>query len=875
MAATIELSSPSRTAQDLLLEFKATGRQEPFEEIVRRYAGMVFHVCLRVTRNNHDAEDATQAVFLTLAVQARADKEIRYIGPWLQQVAHRLSLDLRKSKKRREKREERHSVEAGGERVESESAQQMHFDELKSVINQEINKLPPKYRVPLIMHYFGGLSRDEMARELQCKPGTLGVRLHRAREMLGERLARRGVSMADGTMSLAVAYAVQSVVAEHIISNTCQAASNLFIGHASTGHLVPAHLVMMARGAVHAVLMAKVKTVAALLVAMGCAVAAGAEVVSKVTPLDLGLDLQLRIGDWVKEHLLPFSSPIQVNAIEDDAGAESPMAPVASRSTVGHGAVTFEGYPPDSTSSRPVMPLPTDSIVVGSGIAEGAIAAGDATALQFPGLASGDAPRRVSNPWDVGPRGAASGAPAWIPVRTYAGESPRSGHFTPSISAVPVLRSDRDRTRPPRLDGSTLSGPWRPQAPTIPHRGGRDRVDDDDDGGGAPPPTKPENPSTGGNGGKPSKPVQVAALNSNSVDLYLGPESALPTPNAPRSPAGLSLRRPGADAPLATGSYTNVNYGSISDAVFHVSPTTMRVAMNGSVLQADSAFSGTDWNATAQLDVFSSDAVYSSEHYTDRTFFRFDPLEEKLVVIGRRSSAKLTGVTIESTPARLAGWGTVGPADTFDQSGQVIADGLGQRRVLDLSDVGLIRNLTDNLGANGWYARNGGKLVLRELRVLPGTRTYTWGEDPADPQLDLVNSVRLRVRDAVTAGRIEIALASADRGDVPPLPTGERIVGLWQMDAAGVVADGADLTVRYDDGLIADLGLSESTTRLWAFGGGTWNPVREGFALDTTNNLVRGSVESATFFAVAVTPEPGTIGVMVGASFLLLRRRRS
>ena len=99
--ASTELCPPPRTAQELFLEFKATGRQEPFEEIVRRYAGMVYHVCLRVTRNNHDAEDATQAVFLTLAVQARQDKEIRYIGPWLQQVAHRLSLDLRKSKKRR------------------------------------------------------------------------------------------------------------------------------------------------------------------------------------------------------------------------------------------------------------------------------------------------------------------------------------------------------------------------------------------------------------------------------------------------------------------------------------------------------------------------------------------------------------------------------------------------------------------------------------------------------------------------------------------------------------------------------------------------------------------------------------------------------
>ena len=53
------------------MEFVRDGRQEAFEEIVRRYAGMVFSTCLGVLRDTHDAEDATQAVFLQLAVQAK------------------------------------------------------------------------------------------------------------------------------------------------------------------------------------------------------------------------------------------------------------------------------------------------------------------------------------------------------------------------------------------------------------------------------------------------------------------------------------------------------------------------------------------------------------------------------------------------------------------------------------------------------------------------------------------------------------------------------------------------------------------------------------------------------------------------------------
>ena len=64
----------TKSANELLAEFCQSGRQEPFEEIVRRYAGMVYNVSFRVTNNAHDAEDATQAVFLSLALQAKTNR---------------------------------------------------------------------------------------------------------------------------------------------------------------------------------------------------------------------------------------------------------------------------------------------------------------------------------------------------------------------------------------------------------------------------------------------------------------------------------------------------------------------------------------------------------------------------------------------------------------------------------------------------------------------------------------------------------------------------------------------------------------------------------------------------------------------------------
>ena len=76
-------------------------------------------------------------------------------------------------------------------------------DELKRVINDEINQLPSKYRLPLILHYFGGLTREEMAKELGVRPNTLGVRVFRGRELLGKRLAARGMTLGGGAPSVA------------------------------------------------------------------------------------------------------------------------------------------------------------------------------------------------------------------------------------------------------------------------------------------------------------------------------------------------------------------------------------------------------------------------------------------------------------------------------------------------------------------------------------------------------------------------------------------------------------------------------------------------------------------------------------------------
>ncbi|HEX3530170.1 MAG TPA: sigma-70 family RNA polymerase sigma factor, partial [Thermoanaerobaculia bacterium] len=81
-------------------------------------------------------------------------------------------------------------------------------DELNAIIRAELDELPGKYKMPLVLHYFGGLSHDQISKEMKCTTAALGVRLHRARKMLGKRLSARGISLEGAALGVALAAAV-------------------------------------------------------------------------------------------------------------------------------------------------------------------------------------------------------------------------------------------------------------------------------------------------------------------------------------------------------------------------------------------------------------------------------------------------------------------------------------------------------------------------------------------------------------------------------------------------------------------------------------------------------------------------------------------
>jgi RNA polymerase sigma factor (sigma-70 family) len=190
--------SPGEPDSWLLERFVADHDESAFELVVWRHAAMVLGVCRRVLGHAQDAEDAFQATFLVLARKAATVARYRSPGAWLHTVAFRVALRARARRAARIAREcslhERFSVVPD---PLGEAAAQ----EVRRLIDEEISRLPEKYRVPFVLFHLQGRSTAEVARELGCPVGTVESWLTRARERLRVRLASRGLTATPGLLA--------------------------------------------------------------------------------------------------------------------------------------------------------------------------------------------------------------------------------------------------------------------------------------------------------------------------------------------------------------------------------------------------------------------------------------------------------------------------------------------------------------------------------------------------------------------------------------------------------------------------------------------------------------------------------------------------
>jgi RNA polymerase sigma factor (sigma-70 family) len=258
----------SQTAdRELLRRFRDEGDEDAFAEIVRRHGPMLLRVCQRVSPNGHDAEDISQAAFLLLARKAASVGWHDSVAGWLYQTAYRLSLKARAASRRRAGHEARVRLSA-----QPDPVAELTVRELQAAFDEELSRLPEKYRAPIVLCCLEGRSRDEAAACLGCGLGTVKDCLEKGREQLRLRLARRGVVLGTAlTSAWLLEAAARAGPAPEAVA---RAALLVATGQATVASFLPAPVAALTKGVSTVMILCRVTMVTAgLALTLGATVA--------------------------------------------------------------------------------------------------------------------------------------------------------------------------------------------------------------------------------------------------------------------------------------------------------------------------------------------------------------------------------------------------------------------------------------------------------------------------------------------------------------------------------------------------------------------------------------------------------------------------
>jgi RNA polymerase sigma factor (sigma-70 family) len=243
----------------LLERFVRNHDEAAFEILVQRFGPMVLGVCRRVLGGAHAAEDAFQATFLVLAKKAGGLARQELVGNWLWGAAYRTATRAKRDAARRLGRERQ-----VGMRMAPDLVEEVMWRDARSVLDEEINRLPAKYRRPVVLCYLEGKTNEQAARKLGWPLGTVFTRLARARELLRTRLAKRGLTLSATAFAVALAREASAGVPAALVGSTVKAASLFAAGNTAAAAAVSARAAALAQGALKAMFVSKLRLVMAV-----------------------------------------------------------------------------------------------------------------------------------------------------------------------------------------------------------------------------------------------------------------------------------------------------------------------------------------------------------------------------------------------------------------------------------------------------------------------------------------------------------------------------------------------------------------------------------------------------------------------------------
>jgi RNA polymerase sigma factor (sigma-70 family) len=208
----------------LLIQFARNKSEAAFSELVKRHIGLVYSTAFRKTGNPQQAEDVTQAVFITLARKANSLGPKTVLPGWLHHTARLTAANLQRAELRRIRREH----EAFMQSTTHETAPDALWRELSPLLDDAVADLRASDRDAIVLRFFQNRSLAEVGATLGASEDATRMRVNRALEKMRKFFVQRGVTISStaiaGTLSANSAHAVPAglaaIISANVISGT-------------------------------------------------------------------------------------------------------------------------------------------------------------------------------------------------------------------------------------------------------------------------------------------------------------------------------------------------------------------------------------------------------------------------------------------------------------------------------------------------------------------------------------------------------------------------------------------------------------------------------------------------------------------------------
>ncbi len=274
-----------------------------FRELVNRHGPMVLGVCRQILGNRHDVEDTFQSTFLVLVRKARSIRVGESLAPWLCGVAYRTAQRARAVAARYH--------QANVDQIEGSATSPAdaayHFD-LRPLLHDELNRLPAKFRDPIVLCHLEGKSHEEAARLLCWPVGTVSSRLSRGRQLLRSRLERRGLAVSPAMFAANWLASTPNTVTIPLLESTVNSA----IGFAA-GQAVPTLILSLTQGVLTTMWLHKLRTISLAFLVIGATTGG--------------------LGAWAHWNSAPTRRSVQASGLAPRPASENGVSPARDSSS--------------------------------------------------------------------------------------------------------------------------------------------------------------------------------------------------------------------------------------------------------------------------------------------------------------------------------------------------------------------------------------------------------------------------------------------------------------------------------------------------------------------------------------------------------------